>query len=210
MPVDTNSAGFDLTMPKGTETQRNLVWCDLETTGLPVLSEGHLFNHQILEIAVVVTDQQLHVIDKMSLVIHVDIKVARALSDDIVWKMHSDNGLYQASSLSTISRKTAEEMVLEFLVKNGVEKGRSPLCGSSIYMDRMFIEAKMPRLNAFLHYRNIDVSSIKEMMADFGQSYDHGKKSSHRAMDDILHSIGQARQYRSVLKAGVAFLGESY
>lgn len=171
-----------------------LTWIDLETTGFTELDKKGVYHHEILEIGILITDDQMNLVDSLSLVIgHTEEVLEKC--DDIVLRMHEQNGLFGDCFKSTLTLADAEQQILEFFNKNGVEKKQSPLCGSSIYLDRAFIEAKMPLLNEHLHYRNMDVSSVALFMKSVGINAKIIKKDSHRALDDIKDSLSNARRY---------------
>ncbi len=171
----------------------NLVWLDMEMTGLDPEKEG------ILEMAVVVTDSQLNLVAQgPNLVLHQPARLLKAM-DEWNQKQHGSSGLIEASRKSKVSVKAAEKQTLEFLREHCTE-GKSPLCGSSVHHDRRFLIKYMPALNRFLHYRIIDVSTVKELA---GRWYPSRllkklpeKKSAHRALDDILESIEEMRMLR--------------
>jgi oligoribonuclease len=168
----------------------SLVWIDLEMTGLD--PERHL----ILEIASIVTDGQLNVLaEGPDLVIHYD---PSALSTMDEWSRahHQSSGLLSRIEASSYSCGQAEAQTLDFL-STYCKKGRSPLCGNSIYQDRRFLVKHMPRLEAFFHYRNIDVSSVKELVKRwYPELASFKKKKDHLALSDIRESIEELRYYR--------------
>jgi|SRR5690606_7155949 len=167
-----------------------LVWMDLEMSGLEPE------RHEILEIAVLVTDANLEVIaEGPDVVLHQPDAVLDAM-DEWCTQHHGDSGLTAAVKASTISLSDAEAEVLAF-VRAHCPAGKSPLCGNSIGQDRRFLAAYMPQLESFLHYRNVDVSSIKELARRwYPRLEEPSKKETHRAMDDILESIAELRFYR--------------
>lgn len=170
-----------------------LVWVDLEMTGLDLLRD------QILEIAVVVTSDDLRdVAEGPDIVVGCEDSILKTM-DDTVKEMHHRSGLLDAVQRSEVSSEQAEVEVLEFLAGAGVERGESPLCGNSIAYDRAFLSIHMTELNRYLHYRNIDVSSLRclaERWAPEVQQSEPAKKKSHRALDDIRESISQLRHYQ--------------
>lgn len=167
-----------------------LIWLDLEMSGLDPES------CQILEIATVVTRADLEVVaEGPDLVIHHGDDVLDAMDD---WNTthHRDSGLTQAVRSASLSTDEAEQQTIEFL-SGHCEPGKSPLCGNSIGRDRRFLLRHMPRLAEFLHYRNIDVSSIKEVVRRWYPALgEFEKQGSHRALGDIRESIGELRYYR--------------
>lgn len=170
-----------------------LVWMDLEMTGLDPARD------HIVEIATLVTDDDLNVVaEGPDLVVHQPPEVL-ALMDDVVRDMHTRSGLLPAIAASTISLTEAGERTLAF-IKQWVPEPRSvPLCGSSIGMDRRFLAAHLPAIEDYLHYRSIDVSSVKELVRRWYpevQAARPQKQNSHRALDDIRESVAELRYYR--------------
>jgi oligoribonuclease len=172
--------------------KNNLIWIDLEMTGLVVSQDV------ILEIAVVVTDKDLAVIaEGPSIVIHHSQAVLDSMND---WckKQHALSGLTQAVIESTISESHAETMVCDFL-QNYCVKGQGILCGNSVWQDKAFIHRYMPKLDAFFHYKIVDVSSIKELVIRWypkSPYSDIKKQDKHRALPDVYESIEVLRIYR--------------
>lgn len=169
----------------------NLIWIDLEMTGLDPQ------NDFILEIATVVTDKDLNVIaEGPELVIHQDEAVLASM-DQWNQEHHGQSGLIERVNQSGITERGAEQQTLGFL-QQWVPSGSSPICGNSICQDRRFLYRCMPKLEEYFHYRNLDISTIKELMQRWAPSLNEGfkKKSSHRAMDDILESIDELKYYR--------------
>lgn len=179
-----------------TRMQRNdlLVWMDLEMTGLNPHTDS------IIEAAVILTDSELNVVaEGPDLVIHAP-EEAFDTCEPIVTDMLTANGLIERSPQSDLSETEAEEELLRFLVTH-IEEKSSPLCGSSIYMDRMFLNHRMKRLDTYLHHRLLDVSSIKEAVKRWHpEPYEAFKATrpgkQHRAKDDILQSIEELRFYK--------------
>lgn len=170
-----------------------IVWVDLEMTGLDPA------RHVIVEVAALVTDAELNIIDKgVDLVVHAtDAELAEM--DDFVTQMHSDNGLLDDIKASTVSLAEAEEAVLRLVEKHCDPAHPAPLAGNSIATDRTFIRAQMPRLDAALHYRMIDVSTVKELARRwFPKAYYNQpeKGMAHRALADIVESIRELDYYR--------------
>lgn len=170
-----------------------IVWVDLEMTGLDPA------RHVIVEVATLVTDAELNIIDEgVDLVVHAtDAELAEM--DDFVTQMHSDNGLLDDIKASTVSLPEAEDAVLALVEKHCDPAHPAPLAGNSIATDRTFIRAQMPRLDAALHYRMIDVSTVKELARRwFPKAYYNQpeKGMAHRALADIVESIRELDYYR--------------
>ena len=172
-----------------------IVWVDCEMTGLEVTVD------EICEIGVVVTDGELNVLDPgLQLVIKPSAKALRNMGD-FVRQMHTDSGLIQEIPKG-ISMAKAEKQVLEYIKQWVPEERTAPLAGKSIGTDRMFLNRQMPNLDKFLHYRNIDVSSLKELSRRwFPRVYFQlpKKTGNHRALADILESIQELRYYRKAI-----------
>ena len=172
-----------------------IVWVDCEMTGLEVTVD------EICEIGVVVTDGELNVLDPgLQLVIKPSAKALRNMGD-FVRQMHTDSGLIQEIPKG-ISMAKAEKQVLEYIKQWVPEERTAPLAGNSIGTDRMFLNRQMPNLDKFLHYRNIDVSSLKELSRRwFPRAYFQlpKKTGNHRALADILESIQELRYYRKAI-----------
>jgi oligoribonuclease len=177
-----------------TEAPGNLIWIDLEMTGLNTMAD------HIIEIATVVTDQQLNeVAEGPVLAIRQPASVMQSM-DEWNTRQHGVSGLTSRVLESKISMAEAEAQTLQFLGQY-VEKGVSPMCGNSICQDRRFLARQMPQLEAFFHYRNLDVSSIKILAERWAPSVVAAfrKESSHRALSDIRDSIAELAHYRSTL-----------
>ena len=179
----------------------HLVWLDLEMTGLDVEQ------HTIVEIACIVTDSDLTVLDDgIDIVIHQDDD-AMSRMDDFVRKMHTKSGLIPEISASDVSVATAQARTLEYVRSHVPGAGIAPLCGNSIGTDRRFLDRYMHDLDTFLHYRSIDVSSLKELCRRWYPdiySKRPDKSEQHRALDDIRESIEELRFYREQLFKPVA------
>lgn len=170
----------------------NLVWLDLEMTGLDPKS------CTVLEIGAIVTDGDLNLIaEGPSIAIHHSEKTLRSME---AWSRHhhKKSGLTDECRASKISLKKAERLVLDFVKEHCKEKA-APLCGNTVWQDRRFLVKYMPKLESFLHYRVIDVSSIKELVVRWYPE-DHKaprlKQQTHRVRADILESIDELRHYR--------------
>ncbi|WP_420474009.1 oligoribonuclease [Noviherbaspirillum sp. ST9] len=169
----------------------NLVWVDMEMTGLDP------DNDRIIEVAVVVTDSQLNVLAEGPV-------FAIHQSDEVLDRMdawnkgtHGRSGLIDRVKASTVSEVDAEKALIDFL-KHFVPAGKSPMCGNSICQDRRFMARGMPKLEAFFHYRNLDVSTLKELCKRWKPDISTGfkKHQKHTALADIVESIEELRYYR--------------
>jgi oligoribonuclease len=176
------------------DRKTNLIWIDLEMTGL------NTFEDQIIEIATIVTDAQLELIaEGPVLAIHQPDDVLEAM-DDWNTRQHGQSGLTRRVRESSTTLAEAERATLDFLAQH-VDPRSSPMCGNSICQDRRFLARLMPDLEAFFHYRNLDVSTLKELGVRWAPKVAAGfsKQSSHLAMDDIRDSINELRYYREHL-----------
>ncbi|MBZ9567924.1 MULTISPECIES: oligoribonuclease [Modicisalibacter] len=168
-----------------------LVWIDLEMTGLDPDRE------RIIEIATLITDNELNPIAEGPVIAVRQSDALLAGMDDWNTKTHGDSGLIDRVKASTVDTAEAERQTLAFL-KQHVEASSSPMCGNSIHQDRRFLEREMPELLAFFHYRNLDVSTLKELAKRWNPAALKGfeKRASHQAMDDIRESVAELRHYR--------------
>lgn len=171
----------------------HLIWIDLEMTGLDPQRD------QILEIATLVTDQSLeYVAAGPILAIHQPPEVLLAM-DDWNQRHHRESGLLTRVRTSSIDLATAETATIAFLEQH-VPPGLSPMCGNSICQDRRFLARLMPKLEGYFHYRNLDVSTLKELVNRWAPGLVSGfsKEARHLAMADIQESIAELRYYREV------------
>jgi oligoribonuclease len=176
------------------DKKTNLIWIDLEMTGLDTLRD------EIIEIATIVTDSQLNpVAEGRVLAIHQPDAVLNGM-DEWNTRQHAQSGLTQRVRDSRLTVRDAECMTLEFLTRH-VEARASPMCGNSICQDRRFMARLMPELEAFFHYRNLDVSTLKELASRWAPTAAAGfsKNSAHLALDDVKDSIRELEYYREHL-----------
>jgi len=172
----------------------NLIWMDLEMTGLdPEINV-------IIEIATVVTTASLDVVAEGPSLAILQPKESMDLMDDWNQEHHSASGLIDRIASDGVSEAEAEAMTLDF-VSSHVDLGEAPLCGNSIWQDRRFLARYMPSLESYLHYRIIDVSTVKELAERWAPAVldEVVKKGNHRALDDVLESIDELRHYRTHL-----------
>jgi oligoribonuclease len=170
-----------------------LVWMDLEMTGLDPA------RHVIVEIATIVTDDDLQIVaEGPDLVVHQPPE-AMAAMDAVVKDMHTSSGLLQAIEASTTTLEEAGQATLEFIAQHVPEPRTVPLCGNSIGTDRRFLAVYLPQIEDYLHYRSVDVSTIKELTRRWYPGALEAvprKATAHRALDDIRESIEELRWYR--------------
>jgi oligoribonuclease len=169
----------------------NLIWIDLEMTGLDT------DNDYIIEIATIVTSPQLDILaEGPVLAIHQDETVLGRM-DEWNQRHHSSSGLVERVRASRVTEPDAERQTLEFLRK-WVPVNQSPMCGNSICQDRRFLYRCMPELEKYFHYRNLDVSTVKELSTRWAPNVSSGfkKKTLHRALDDIRESIEELAYFR--------------
>ncbi|HEY6241345.1 MAG TPA: oligoribonuclease [Burkholderiales bacterium] len=173
------------------QDQNNLVWLDMEMTGLDPDRD------LIIEIAIVVTDSQLSALSEAPvLVVHQPDGVLDTM-DDWNKSTHARSGLIDKVKASVLTEAAAEEQLLAFLAQY-VPGKTSPMCGNSICQDRRFLARHMPRLEAYFHYRNLDVSTLKELARRWKPEITKGlvKKGRHEALADIYESIEELKYYR--------------
>lgn len=173
-----------------------LVWMDLEMTGL---DPG---NDVIVEIATLVTDAELNIVaEGPDLVIHVEDDKLNSMSE-VVKNMHAKSGLTEAIRASTVTLEEAGAATLAFIKEHVPQNRSAPLCGNSIGTDRRFLAAHLPDIENWLHYRSIDVSSIKELVDRwYPEIYSKrpDKTGNHRALGDIVDSVNELRYYRDTV-----------
>jgi oligoribonuclease len=169
---------------------------DLEMTGLNPAT------HVIVEIATMVTDDELELVAEGPDVVVHQPSSALAAMDDVVREMHTRSGLAKAVEESTVSLADAGAATLEFIRQHVPAPRTVPLCGNSIATDRRFLAAHLPEIEHWLHYRSIDVSTVKELCRRWYPDALHAapqKKTAHRAAGDILESIAELRHYRATI-----------
>ena len=169
----------------------NLIWIDLEMTGL--VPE----RHRVIEIATLVTDQHLNVLAEGPVIAVHQPEAELEAMDEWNTSQHGRSGLSRRVRESRIDEAEAQRLTVEFL-RQWVPAGRSPMCGNSICQDRRFLARWMPELERHFHYRNLDVSTLKELCHRWAPSIARGfnKESKHLAMDDVKDSIAELRYYR--------------
>ena len=178
------------------QDSNNLIWIDMEMTGLVPESD------HVLEVAVVITDSELNTVaEGPVLVVHQDNAILDAM-DDWNKNTHGRSGLIDRVKASTIDEAEAEARVIEFLAAY-VPARKSPMCGNSICQDRRFLARTMAGLEAFFHYRNLDVSTLKELARRWAPEVlgRFVKSGTHLALDDIRESVRELRHYRQSLFA---------
>jgi oligoribonuclease len=174
-----------------TQSAGNLIWIDLEMTGLDTTTD------LIIEIATIITDSQLNILaEGPVLAIHQSDAVMNGM-DEWNTRQHGGSGLTERVRTSTVDEATAEQQTIDFLSEY-VPANTSPMCGNSICQDRRFLARCMPKLEAYFHYRNLDVSTIKELAIRWSPIVAKGfkKGSSHLALDDTRDSIRELVYYR--------------
>jgi oligoribonuclease len=180
-----------MTAPNNTSNQNNLIWLDMEMSGLLPDTD------RILELAAVVTDAELNVLGESPVfVVH---QIDAVLDGMDAWNKgtHGRSGLIEKVKASTMTEAEASVQMIEFL-KQFVPSGKSPMCGNSICQDRRFMARYMPELESFFHYRNLDVSVFKELARRWKPEIYSGfkKASKHTALADIYESIDELKYYR--------------
>jgi oligoribonuclease len=169
----------------------NLIWIDLEMTGLDT------DNDRIIEIATIVTDAELNTLAEGPVFAIHQSELVLGKMDEWNQKQHGGSGLLERVRQSRMDEQEAEAQTIAFL-EQYIDSGKSPMCGNSICQDRRFLARSMPTLEAFFHYRNLDVSTLKELARRWQPEVFKGfsKSGSHLAMDDIRDSINELRHYR--------------
>ena len=173
------------------QDQNNLAWLDMEMTGLDPDRD------RIIEVAIVVTDAQLNAVaESPVLIVHQADSVLEAM-DDWNKSTHARSGLIDKVKASTLAEAEVEQQYLDFLAQH-LPSGTSPMCGNSICQDRRFLARHMPRLEAYFHYRNLDVSTLKELVKRWKPDLAKGltKHGKHEALADIYESIEELKYYR--------------
>ncbi|EAR54437.1 oligoribonuclease [Photobacterium angustum] len=174
-----------------TISDKNLIWIDLEMTGLDPET------HKIIEIATIVTDPQLNILAEGPVLAIHQPEAELDKMDDWCTNTHTNSGLVERIRKSTVTEQQAVAQTIAFL-EQWVPKGASPICGNSIGQDRRFLYKHMPELEQYFHYRYLDVSTLKELTRRWKPELLDGlnKKGSHLALDDIRDSIDELRYYR--------------
>ena len=173
-----------------------LAWIDLEMTGLDPS------RHTIVEIATLITDDDLEIVAEGPDLVIVTEADALGLMDDVVRSMHKRSGLLAAIRESEVTLEQAGKATLGFLREHIPKEGTVPLCGNSIGTDRRFLAAWLPEVDSYLHYRSIDVSTVKELVRRWYPDVFAKvprKQGSHRALDDIRESVAELRYYRETV-----------
>lgn len=176
------------------KSKKNLIWIDLEMTGLDT------FNDYIIEIATIVTDSELNILaEGPILAIHQSDEILQGM-DEWNTRQHGGSGLTERVRNSSVTEAEAEKATLDFL-REYVPANASPMCGNSICQDRRFLARCMPELEDYFHYRNLDVSSLKELARRWAPKVEKSfkKNGSHLAMDDVKDSIRELQHYREHL-----------
>ena len=176
------------------DTASNLIWIDLEMTGLDTV------NDRVIEVATIVTDKYLNELAEGPVFAIAQSKETMDAMDEWNTRTHGESGLTARVLASTVSIEEAEQATLAFLA-SWVDKGASPMCGNSVCQDRRFMAREMPALESYFHYRNLDVSTLKILAQQWAPDVAAGfsKESTHRALEDIRDSIAELAWYRDRL-----------
>jgi oligoribonuclease len=176
------------------DTASNLIWIDLEMTGLDTV------NDSIIEVATIVTDKYLNELAEGPVLAIAQSRETMEAMDEWNTRQHGESGLTARVLASDVSPGEAEKATLDFL-STWVDKGASPMCGNSVCQDRRFLAREMPELERFFHYRNLDVSTLKILAQQWAPEVAAGfsKESTHRALADIRDSIEELAWYRDHL-----------
>ncbi|MDH3669668.1 MAG: oligoribonuclease [Gammaproteobacteria bacterium] len=180
--------------PSGTQDPHALIWIDLEMSGLDTETD------RILEVATIITDSALNLLaEGPVLAVHQPASVLDGM-DEWNTRTHSETGLIERVRTSVLGEIDVEQQTLEF-IQRYVPKNRSPMCGNSVCQDRRFLARCMPELEAWFHYRNLDVSTLKELARRWKPDVYNGlvKKNTHKALDDVRESIEELKHYRTQL-----------
>ncbi|MEW5058209.1 oligoribonuclease [Cycloclasticus sp. 46_83_sub15_T18] len=174
-----------------TINKQNLIWIDLEMTGLEPDTDS------IIEIATIVTDKELNILAEGPVLAIHQSKPTMDGMDAWNQKHHGQSGLIERVLNSPLSEADVEQQTIDFL-KQWLPEATSPMCGNSICQDRRFMAKSMPQLEAFFHYRNLDVSTLKELASRWAPEIMSGfkKKATHQALDDVIESIDELKYYR--------------
>lgn len=173
------------------DKSKTLIWIDMEMTGLEPETD------RVIEIATLITDADLNILAEGPVVaVHQSDSVLAAM-DEWNQRTHGESGLVARVRASRSDEADAEQQTLDFL-REYAETGSSPMCGNSVHQDRRFLVKYMPTLEAFFHYRNLDVSTVKELARRWRPELPEGfnKKSTHQALDDIRDSVSELQYYR--------------
>jgi oligoribonuclease len=180
--------------PPAIDTSSNLIWIDLEMTGLDTV------NDRIIEVATIVTDKYLNELAEGPVLAIGQSKETMDAMDEWNTRQHGESGLTARALASDVSAAEAERATLDFLAA-WVDEGASPMCGNSVCQDRRFLAREMPALERYFHYRNLDVSTLKILAQQWAPDVAAGfrKESTHRALADIRDSIEELAWYRDHL-----------
>ncbi|MEQ6884286.1 oligoribonuclease [Salicola sp. Rm-C-2C1-2] len=181
-------------MAQHNERVQRLIWIDLEMTGLDPDSD------RIIEVATIITDDHLNILAEGPVLAVHQSEAALEAMDEWNTTTHGNSGLTRRVRESSLTERDAERETIAFL-KEWVDARTSPICGNSICQDRRFLARYMPELEAFFHYRNLDVSTVKELAKRWNPEALEGfkKKGAHQALDDIRESIAELQHYRKTL-----------